>query len=123
MVPPWGMVNDIKKDVLRPCLGAAVGIGIWKSCDRTLVPAWGLVNAIKKEVLPPGPPYTLRCRRGDWYMILKRICLTSLMCRRGDWYMILKRMCFLQTLPTLSGASVRKRLCILPMYVVSHWQV
>ena len=60
-----------------------------------LVPAWGLVNVIKKEVLPPGPPYTLRCRRGDWYMILKR-------------------MCFLQTLPTLSGASVRKGLCILP---------
>jgi len=29
MVPPWGLVNDIKKYVLRPCLGAAVGIGIW----------------------------------------------------------------------------------------------
>jgi len=27
MVPPWGLVYDIKKDVLWPCLGAAVGIG------------------------------------------------------------------------------------------------
>ena len=60
MVPPWGLVNDIKNDVLRPCLVAPVGIGIWKSCGRALVPAWGLVNAIKNEVLPPGPPYTLR---------------------------------------------------------------
>jgi len=114
MVPPCGLVNDIKKYVLRPCLVAAVRIGIWKSCGRTLVPAWGLVNVIKKEVLPPGPPYTLRCRHGDWYMTLKRICLPNLMCRHGDWYMILKRMCFLQSLPTLSGASVRKSLCILP---------
>ena len=110
-----GFVYDIKKDV----------------------PPWGLVNDIKMDD-PPGPPYTLRCRRGDWYMILKgnaatlptllvppwdwymilkKMCLQALptlRCRRGDWYMVLKRMCFLQTLPTLSGASVRKGLCILP---------
>jgi len=104
LVPPWGLVKDIKKDDPPgpPCTlrcrcgdwymilkGSAVAV------PTLLVPAWGLVNVIKKEVLPPGPPYTLRCRRGDWYMILKR-------------------MCFLQTLPTLSGASVRKGLCILP---------
>ena len=47
MVPPWGLVYDIKKDV----------------------PPWDLVDDIKKDV-PPGPPY-LSCRRGDWYMILK----------------------------------------------------
>ena len=34
--------------------------------------------------------------------------------------MILNRMCFLQTLPTLSGASVTKCLCILHIHVVSH---
>jgi len=27
MVPPWGLVYDIEKEVLWPCLGAAVGIG------------------------------------------------------------------------------------------------
>jgi len=27
MVPPLGLMYDIKKDVLWPCLGAAVGIG------------------------------------------------------------------------------------------------
>ena len=46
MVPPWGLVYDIKK--------------AW----------WGLVDDIKKDD-PPGPPCTLRCRRGDWYVILK----------------------------------------------------
>ena len=65
-----------------------------KCCGPTLVPPWGFVYDIKKDV-PPGPYYTL------W-------------CRRGDWYMILKMMCCLQTLPTLSGASVMKGLCILP---------
>jgi len=48
MLPPWGLVYDIKKDV----------------------PPWGLVDDIKKDV-PPGPPCNLSCRRGDWYMILK----------------------------------------------------
>jgi len=41
-----------------------------KCCGRALVPPWGLVNDIKKDD-PPGPPCTLRCRRGDWYVILK----------------------------------------------------
>jgi len=83
MVPPWGLVYDIKKDV----------------------PPWGLVNDIKEDD-PPGPPCTLRCRLGDWYMILKGSAAVVTWCRRGDWYMILKRMCCLQALPTPSGAAV-----------------
>ena len=42
MAPPWGLVNDIKKDVLRPCL----------------VPPSGLVYGCAAAE-PPGPPYTL----------------------------------------------------------------
>jgi len=89
---------------------------------QPLLPPWGLVNDIKEDD-PPGSPCTLRCRCGDWYMILKGSAAAVPWCRRGDWYMILKRMCRLQTLPTLSGASVRKGLCILPMNVVSHRHV
>ena len=106
-----GIGKDIKKDVLRPCLGAAVGIGIWMCCRRAsmpslhpLVPPCGLVNDIKEDD-PPGPPCTLRCRRGDWYMILKGSAAAMPRCRRGDSYMILKRMC-LQTLPAPSCAAV-----------------
>jgi len=60
MVPPWGLVYDIKK--------------AW----------WGLVDDIKKDD-PPGPPCTLRCRRRDWYMILKGSAADVPWCRRGDW--------------------------------------
>ena len=104
MVPSWGLVNDIK----RMC------------CGRALVPPWGLVYGCAAAD-PPFPPYTLRCRCGDWYMVLKGSAAAvpwcrrgdwymdvlppdppyTLMCRRGDWYMILKMICFLQTLPTL----------------------
>jgi len=45
MVPPWGLVYDD-------------------------VPPWGLVNEIEKDD-PTGSPYTLKCSRGDSYMILK----------------------------------------------------
>jgi len=54
-MPPWGLVYDIKR----------------KCCGHASVPPWGFVYDIKKDV-PPDPPCTLMCRRGDWYMILKR---------------------------------------------------
>jgi len=83
-VPPWRLVYDIKR----------------KCCGRALVPQWGLVYDIKKDV----PPYPQVPPWGLVYDIKKDVPPYPPV-PPWDWYMILKRMCFLQTLPTLSGAS------------------
>ena len=43
LVPPWGLVYGIKKDVLPLSLQASL---------HPPVPPWGLVYDIKKDVLP-----------------------------------------------------------------------
>ena len=51
-VPLWGLVYDMKKDVLPLSL---------QTLPAPQVPPWGSVYDMKKGVLPPDPAYTLWC--------------------------------------------------------------
>jgi len=74
-VPPWGLVDDIKRKCCRHAL-----VPLWEFVydiktdvpPYPQVPPWGLVYDIKKGV-PPGPPYA---QVPPWELVndIKRKC-------------------------------------------------
>jgi len=61
LVPPWGLVYDIKKNVPP-------------GPPYPQVPPWGLVYDIKKNVFPPDPAYTFWCFGEETSVHLTHAC-------------------------------------------------